>query len=50
MDTASNPRMSFTVQLEEQVTCASTTLSGTSRPIISARAVTTRTFTTTTAQ
>ena len=45
MDTASNPRMSFTVQPEKQVTCASATLSGalfTSRPVISARAVKTR--------
>ena len=50
MYTASNPRMSFTAQPEEQVTNASTTLSGalfTSRPVRSARAVNTGTFTVT---
>ena len=52
MDTASNPRMSFTAQPEEQVTSASTTLSGaifTSRPVSSSGAVTTGTFTETAA-
>ena len=52
MVTASNPRMSFTAQPEEQVTSASTTLSGalsTSRPVSSAGAVTTGTFTATAA-
>ena len=52
MDTTSNPRMSFTAQPEEQVTSASTTLSGalfTSRPVSSAGAVTTGIFTATSA-
>ena len=52
MDTASNPRMSFTAQPEEQVTSANTTLSGalfTSRLVSSAGAVTTGTFTATAA-
>ena len=52
MDTASNPRMSFTAQPEEQVTSASTTLSGalfTSRLVSSAGAVTTGTSTATAA-
>ena len=50
MYTASNPRMSFTAQPEEQITSTSTTLSGalfTSRPVSSARAVTTGIFTVT---
>ena len=52
MDSASNPRMSFTIQPKEQVTSASTTLSSaffTSRPVSSAGEVTTGTFTTTAA-
>ena len=52
MDSASNPRMSFTIQPKEQVTSASTTLSGTlftSRTVSSAGEVTTGTFTTTAA-
>ena len=52
MYTASNPRISFTAQPEEQVTSASTTLSGAlfiSRPVSSVGAVTTGTFTTTAA-
>ena len=50
MDSASNPRMSFTIQPKEQITSASTTLSGalcTSRPVSSAGEVTTGTCTTT---
>ena len=52
MDTASNPRISCAAQPEEQVTSASNTLSGallTSRPVSSAGAVTTETFTATAA-
>ena len=52
MDTASNPRMSLTVQPEEQVTSTSTNLSGVlfaSRPVSSAGAVTTGAFTATAA-
>ena len=52
MDAASNPRMSFTAQPEEQVTSTSTTLSGalsTNRPVSSTGAVTTGTFTATAA-
>ena len=52
MVSASNPRMSFTIQPKEQVTSASTTLSGalfSSRPVSSAGEVTTGTFTTTAA-
>ena len=53
IDTASNPRKSFTAQPEEQVTSTGTTLSGalfTSRPVSSAGAVTTETFTATAAR
>ena len=52
IDTACNPRMCFTVQLKEQVTSASNNSSGalsTSKPVSSAGAVTTGTFTATAA-
>ena len=52
-DTTSNPRMSFTVQPEKQVTNVNTSLSSalfTSRPVNTAGAATTGTCTVTTAQ